>query len=176
MHRRERPSTAAPDSDELDALVVLGCRVRAGEPSQTLARRLQLALDLGYGTSVRSKNKQPLSVVVSGGRAWEGKREADVMADWLMARGVPRHALILETESLTTRENARKVAVILEDRRFQRIGLVTSDFHMRRAAWLFRREGTLVTPFPAPSNLGFLTATRVVLREICAHVLGHFER
>lgn len=176
MHRRERPSTAAPDSDELDALVVLGCRVRAGEPSQTLARRLQLALDLGYGTAARSKNEQPISVVVSGGRAWEGKREADVMADWLMARGVPRHALILETESLTTRENARKVAVILEDRGFQRIGLVTSDFHMRRAAWLFRREGTSVTPFPAPSNLGFLTETRVVLREICAHVLGRFER
>jgi uncharacterized SAM-binding protein YcdF (DUF218 family) len=98
------------------------------------------------------------------------------MADWLAARGVPRHALILETESLTTRENARKVAVILAERGWQRIGLVTSDFHMHRAARLFGHEGTSVTPFPAPSKLGFLSKKRMVLREICAHVLGRFER
>ncbi len=114
-------------------------------------------------------------IVVSGGRQWDGVREAHVMADWLNARGIPREGLILEDESLTTGQNARKVAALLFARGWRRVGLVTSDFHMRRAARHFRREGIQVEPFSAREKLGFFTETRLMLRELCAFVLESFE-
>jgi len=113
--------------------------------------------------------------VLSGGRRWEGEREADVMASWLMARGIPEQALVLEGESLTTGQNARKVATLLSARGWRTVGLVTSDFHMFRAARLFRRQGMAVVPFSAPSNVGFFSEKRLLLRELCALVLGRFE-
>jgi len=97
------------------------------------------------------------------------------MAQWLVARGTAPEALILERESLTTRQNARKVAQLLALRGWRRIGLVTSDFHMRRAIRLFREEGLSVEPFGARSELGYFTEKRLIVRELCAMVLGHFE-
>jgi len=176
--RLERPSTAVPESHELHALVVLGCRVRDGEPSRALESRLELARSWqrDHAESQRALEQgTPLPIVVSGGRAWDGVREAMAMAEWLERRGVASEQLILEAESLTTRQNARKVAAVLASRGWRRIGLVTSDFHMRRAARLFRREGAWVLPLPARSQLGFLTRTRLELRELGAYLLGPFE-
>jgi len=171
VDRRERPSTAAAESGQLDALVVLGCRVRAGEPSRALAGRLEVALRMRQAGAAKGAPPASLPIVLSGGRAWDGAREADVMASWLVARGVSREALILERDSLTTRQNARKVAAMLAGRDWRTVGLVTSDFHMRRAARLFRREGFQVIPLPAPSRLGFLSEQRMILRELGAAVL-----
>lgn len=174
VDRSERPKMAVPASGPLDALVVLGCRVRAGRPSGTLESRLELACQLAQADQTQT-GAPPPPVVVSGGRRWDGDQEAEVMADWLEARGVPRDRIILESESLTTGQNARKVARLLGDRGWHRVGLVTSDFHMARAVRLFRREGLLVRPFSAHTELGYLTMTRLALREIGALLLGHFE-
>lgn len=163
---------AGPGSDGLDALVVLGCRVHAGGPSRALESRLALAHELSQASRGGSGAQ---AIVLSGGRSWDGRCEAEVMAEWLLARGIPRERLILERESLTTRQNARKVAEVLVARGWRRIGLVTSDFHMRRATRLFRREGMKVEPFGAHSELGFFTRQRLLLRELGAALLGHFE-
>jgi uncharacterized SAM-binding protein YcdF (DUF218 family) len=171
---RRRPSEALPESGRLDALVVLGCRVRAGHPSRTLESRLELALELSQG-ALGQADSPPAPIVLSGGRLWDGVREADVMAEWLIARGVARQVLVLEGDSLTTGQNARRVASLLSVRGWRRVGLVTSDFHMRRAVRLFRREGVVIVPFGARTEVGFFTEKRLVLRELCAFVLGHFE-
>lgn len=165
----ERPSTGLPEHGEVEVLVVLGCRVRRGQPSRTLESRLELTWQL-------ARERYPgRPIVVSGGRPWEGHREADVMAEWLVKRGASRENLILEAESLTTLENARKVAALLTTRGWQRVGLVTSDFHVQRAVRLFRDEGAVVRPFAARSDVGFFTALRLRARELGAHLLGRFE-
>jgi uncharacterized SAM-binding protein YcdF (DUF218 family) len=170
----ERPQTAGPESEPLDALVVLGCRVRAGRPSGTLESRLELVRKLTEADQPGADESRP-PIVVSGGRRWDGDREAEVMADWLEARGVPRSRIILEAESMTTGQNARKVARLLAHRGWHRVGLVTSDFHMARALRLFRREGIVARPCPARTELGYFTKVRLTLREIGALLLGHFE-
>ena len=70
------------------------------------------------------------------------------MAALLIEWGVPAASLELEERSLDTRANARRVAGRLGgDGRS--IALVTSAFHMRRAAALFRAAGFDVAPVPA---------------------------
>ncbi len=161
-----------PSSPELDALVVLGCKVHEGAPSAALERRLVRAL--------QSKCAAPL-VVMSGGKTWAGDSEAEVMAAWWRtseSTGDSTSAveLLLESGSLTTRQNALYTARLLRPRSVRRIGLVTCDYHMWRAGWLFRSQGFLVVPLAARVERTWAERTRLALRESLACCLSGFER
>jgi vancomycin permeability regulator SanA len=68
---------------DADAALVFGNTVeRTGAPSRRLEARLDAARRLYAGGRVRL-------ILVSGGFGKEGFDEADVMARWLRARGVP---------------------------------------------------------------------------------------
>lgn len=138
------------------ALVVLGCRVSEGRPSEALLRRLRRAHE------VQERYEAEL-VIMSGGKAWGRAREADVMASWwLQTRGETAHT---ELRSSTTYTNALEVAKILTERGIRQVGLVTCDFHMARAAGHFRRRGFIVTEFAAPSSHTVGMRLRLLLRE-----------
>lgn len=77
---------------------------------------------------------------------------AEEMKRILVASGVPAEAVITETSSSTTRENAVEAAR-LHWGATDRLVLISSDYHMRRAAGAFRRAGLDVTPCPAPDGI-----------------------
>ena len=60
--------------------------------------------------------------------------------------GVPDSAMLLETHSRNTRENARYSAQLLDARKMHHILLVTSAVHMDRAMGQFLGLGLDVTP------------------------------
>ena len=68
-------------------------------------------------------------------------READDIAKLLTEFGVPRSAILLESESRTTRENAEQTRDIWLKHGIQSGLLVTSALHMARAMVEFRRHG-----------------------------------
>ena len=92
-------------------------------------------------------------ILISGGSGrLVGKRhnesEADELAAILKLAGVPDSAITLENQSRNTRENAVFSAKILKQKFPGRSCLlVTSAFHMRRAAGCFRQAGVPVTTF-----------------------------
>lgn len=129
---------------KLDALVVLGCRVAEGALSAPARRRVERGARAFHdGLSGR--------VVVSGGRRWDLAQEAHEFAAELARLGVPADAVLREDRSLTTAENARLTAELLAPLEARRVGIVTCDWHMPRAVWLFERAGFVVTPVPAIS-------------------------
>lgn len=66
--------------------------------------------------------------------------EASAMADLAVLLGVPREAMHLEEESRDTLGNAYFTRErLLEPNGWRRIRVVTSDFHLSRAAWVFRK-------------------------------------
>ena len=66
--------------------------------------------------------------------------EAAAMARLAQELGVPRKALLLEEESRDTLGNAYFTrAMYLEPYGWEAIRVVTSDFHLSRAAWVFRK-------------------------------------
>jgi uncharacterized SAM-binding protein YcdF (DUF218 family) len=56
------------------------------------------------------------------------------------ARGTVRCCVDLGSESVDTRSNAEEAGRWLEKRRFTTLRLITSDWHMRRAKYEFRRH------------------------------------
>lgn len=125
-----------------DALIVLGCSVRHGRLSPAAERRVARA-------AAAYREHGPTRVVTSGGKLWDGRRECEVFARGLIERGVDAAHVVQERESLTTRGNAASVARLLAGEPELSLGLVTCEWHMPRALWLFRRFGLRVAPLPA---------------------------
>lgn len=73
-----------------------------------------------------------------------------MMADVLVAHGVDRGKIFLETASKSTRDSAVNMARIAPA---GPIVLLSSDYHMRRSVAVFRREGLEVRPMPTPDIL-----------------------
>lgn len=87
-------------------------------------------------------------VIASGGSVWNvsGERAAAaVMGDFLVELGVPRAAVLTETDSRNTRENAVNTVAIAKRRGIAHVLLVTSPRHMPRAAAAFSKAGVAVT-------------------------------
>ncbi|MBC7923462.1 MAG: YdcF family protein [Ferruginibacter sp.] len=99
-------------------------------------------------------------ILISGGSGLltgRGGSESDELASFLRLCGVPERDVVVETRSRNTRENALFSAQLLR-RHFpnQRYLLVTSAFHLRRAAGCFRQAGVRADGFSAD----FQTAER----------------
>lgn len=92
-------------------------------------------------------------IILSGGRSrglGPGLTEAESGAVFLRDLGVPQAAILLETEALTTRENAVNVAAMLEARGVEDFLLVTSALHMRRSIAAFEAVG--LQPIPVATD------------------------
>jgi uncharacterized SAM-binding protein YcdF (DUF218 family) len=86
-------------------------------------------------------------LIVSGGDGSHvGKSEAAVYGDTLLRMGVSRDDLMLESRSLNTWQNAQFVQPMLKAYAPQRIVLVTSAMHMRRAQKAFEHFGIDALP------------------------------
>jgi uncharacterized SAM-binding protein YcdF (DUF218 family) len=124
----------APDGP-CDLAVVLGAKVNPdGHPSQQLHDRLARA------QRVYEEGRARL-VMVSGGRGVEGHEEADVMAAWLVARGVPPERLVVDRDGWTTWHTARNARRALDARGLHTALVVTSYYHVPRARLALRRAG-----------------------------------
>ncbi len=121
------------DARPADVGVVFGNKVEPwGEPSPSLASRLDKAVDLyrrGYFPQV----------IVSGGFGKEGWDEAQVMANYLAARGVPRPAILIDHEGNNTYLTALHTAQIAREKGFQSFVLVSHFYHLPRARLTFER-------------------------------------
>ena len=69
-----------------------------------------------------------------------GPSNAEAMRRHALERGVPDSAIILEEESATTKQNAKKTRNIFEERGASSVILVTSAYHQRRAGLEFTQS------------------------------------
>lgn len=90
-------------------------------------------------------------LLFTGGRIpWENRAETEGVAMQRAAveRGIALEAIDVTGEVGNTADEARVVAEYCRAHGFKKIILVTSAWHMPRAAWLFRRAGVDFVPFP----------------------------
>ncbi|WP_304233241.1 YdcF family protein [Jiulongibacter sediminis] len=76
--------------------------------------------------------------------------EIDLSKDFLIQNGVPPEHIFLEKKARNTHENAMYVKQLM-DEKFpdQEIILITSAFHMKRAAACFKKEGVKLQTYPS---------------------------
>lgn len=79
-------------------------------------------------------------VLISGGVGGNGAAPAVLMRDFLVSQGVPASAIVIETASRSTHENALYSKPILESMPGKKV-LLTSDYHTFRARRCFRKAG-----------------------------------
>ena len=118
-----------------DVGLVLGGKVeRTGRPSTALQALLDRALEL------YRRGCFPC-VIVSGGRGKEGFDEAEVMGDYLVARGVPTERVIRDGHGDTTFASAKNTRRIAAERGFGSVLVVSQYFHITPARLALRRFG-----------------------------------
>ncbi|RLQ22292.1 YdcF family protein [Seongchinamella sediminis] len=130
-----------------DAIVVLGGATRGDTHWSSMADLNTAADRITHGLALYKAGKAPL-LLVSGGSTTGSRPEAEQLGDYLALMGLPASALLLERQSLDTRQNASYSRVVLEGRGVRSVLLVTSAYHMRRAVPLFQRAGFEVIPAP----------------------------
>jgi uncharacterized SAM-binding protein YcdF (DUF218 family)/glycosyltransferase involved in cell wall biosynthesis len=125
------------------AIVVFGGGVgESGQAGGGYQERLQRAVTL-YQAGMAQV------IVISSGFRFTF-REAEVMRDLAVARGVPAGALVLETAAANTAENVANVRPLLESRGVRDVLLVSSPYHMRRAMLTWRRLAPGIEAIPTP--------------------------
>ena len=132
---------------ERDYLIVLGAAVYKDQPSLTLVRRLEGALDY--------LNTYPKSVaIVSGGMGpGETVTEGKAMHDWLIAQGIPEERVLIEDKATSTMENLKFSFQIIRDRGDEpdgNIAIVSSAYHLYRAKCMARNLGAEAAGVSAP--------------------------
>ncbi len=129
------------------AVVVLGGGVLdlSWVPAQPAPSEASLARTV-FGIELARIFRLPL-VIAGGSGAIDGSdlREAEAMTSLAVRMGLPAKQVLTESRSRNTRENARAVRELLDR---SEIILVTSAFHMKRAAALFTKQGFSVRPAP----------------------------
>jgi uncharacterized SAM-binding protein YcdF (DUF218 family) len=153
----------APGSPE--TVVVLGTQVLpGGRPSGTLRARALHAARLYAGGEVAL-------LIPTGSVGKHPPSEAEVAARILREAGVPDEVVLIEEEARSTRESARLVAAMAEERGIQGVVLVTDPLHCVRAIEAFRTEGLKTRASPVYSS-PMWRSTRMrrgqLLREIGA--------
>ncbi|WP_225812615.1 YdcF family protein [Streptomyces spinosus] len=160
---------AAPSG--LDYIVVLGSGLTGGDRvPPLLAGRLDRAHAV-FEDQVAGGGEPVL--ITSGGRGPdEAVAEAQAMADYLAARGVPAGSLLREARSATTEENLRNSKALMDERGSgYRCVIVTNDFHAFRAAMIARKVGVDAHVLGSPTASYFRPSA--TMREFAAVVLHH---
>jgi uncharacterized SAM-binding protein YcdF (DUF218 family) len=133
-----------------DAIVVLGAAQYWGKPSPVLRARLDHAVGLWR------RGIAPRVVLTGGVGVGDTTSEAAVSRKYVLGRGLPDSAILLETSGRTTRESLRSVATMLRSRGQKRVVLVSDPFHMLRLDILARRFG--LVPYTSPTRTSPISA------------------
>ena len=143
------PPVSLESLPQSDAVILLG-----GTPVRRIMRALWLYRE----------GKAPF-IVITGGNPLEKRAvvpEAQRVADFMVEIGAPLAALILETKSRNTRENAVNTAAIFKEHGWRHGLLVTDGVHMPRAMATFKKIGLDVTPVTTDIISGSLKADSLI--------------
>jgi uncharacterized SAM-binding protein YcdF (DUF218 family) len=153
-------------SEPIDAVIVLGAPpLGPGVPGPAIERRV------AQGVAV-FMNRDAAYLVLSGGLVGPPPAEAEIMRALAVARGVPEARILVEDQAKNTFENALYTGLIIRQRCWRRVVVVTDAFHMPRALYVYRRLGLKVrgdaVRVRAPGSL--FTRLRLYVREALAFV------
>jgi uncharacterized SAM-binding protein YcdF (DUF218 family) len=136
-----------------DAIVVLGGGKEGSRKGKREGGNLLNAGDrVWFGAQLWRAGRAPVLILSGGNAEWSAsdKPEAEAMAAFLVDLGVPRGAMLLGSQSLTTHENALRTREVMQANGIRRVLLVTSALHMRRAMAAFAAAG--IDAVPAPTD------------------------
>jgi uncharacterized SAM-binding protein YcdF (DUF218 family) len=149
-----------------DAIAVFGAAEYDGRPSPVFRSRLD------HAEALYNRGIAPL-IITLGGDGGDQFSEGAVGRDYLMGSGVPESDIIAETESTSTNESVRRLAVIARTNGLHRMVVVSDGTHLFRIRKICAANGleVLTSPrsrVPIEGNPG---QTDRVVHEILSYTL-----
>jgi len=182
------PARALERIAPADAIVVLGGGINPAHANNPYPDLSSAADRYWHAFRLWRAGKASEILITGGALPWRDARasEAEAAARFLTSLGVPARRIILEPDSLNTRQNATLSAELLRGRGASRVLLVTSALHMHRARARFEATGLEIIPAatdheiadPPPGLLRWLPdsaaldGSRRALKEYLGLVLG----
>ncbi len=149
-------STTLAVTGSYDAVVVLGGSIDGINSTGEQLMLNDAAERLTAAVMFYQKKIVPRIIFTGGsGHIQEAPKEAPIAGTLLEVMGIPKEAILLETESRNTFENAQLTKKLMEEAGIRRVVLVTSAWHMKRAAAIFRKAGIEFTPYAVDTVLEY---------------------
>lgn len=150
-----------------DVIVVLGTTQNNGKPSAVLQARLDYALDLyrdGYA---------PYLLFTGGKMPGDRYTEAEAGQLYVLARGVPADAILLEDEGRTTWQSLQRTDAIMRRQRLSKAILVSDPFHALRLRRMARDLGlhAVISPVKHSAIRSRHKKLQYILREVGTYTL-----
>lgn len=138
--------------DSKGLIVVLGGGVISNTPLDNIGELSDQSLQRIYNSYILYKNLG-YPMVVTGGKLPETDNlpEAFKMKEVLIKLGVPPADIYIESNARNTEENAKYTADVIENLGINKVYLVTSAIHMKRAVKVFKNNIS-VELIPVPVN------------------------
>ena len=132
--------------EETPYILVLGAKVRPDGASVSLQNRIDCAYE--YLTA----HPDVIAVVTGGQGTDEPITEAQCMFDGLTARGIDPGRIWMEDKATSTWENLQFSLALIEEKtgtRPEKIGIISSEYHLFRASLFTRAAGAEFVGIPA---------------------------
>lgn len=137
---------------EAEAIVVLGAAQYQGTPSPVLKARLD------HGLTLWRRGMAKKFVLTGGSMEGDTWSEASAGRRYVMRRGVPDSAILLESRGRSSLESLEAVAQLMEGSPTRSVILVSDPFHMFRLWVLARRNG--LVPYTSPTRTSPIAVNR----------------
>lgn len=159
----------------VDAIVVMGAAQYDGRPSPQLAARLDHVVELW------PDGLAPMVVVTGGKQPADRFTEAEASAQYLIDRGIPASAIVLENDGSNSYDSLERVAAILGDRAADGDGgqagqdardgqdapsvlVVTDPYHSLRSRLIAQEVG--LRAYVSPTDTSVVTGARSLERHV----------
>jgi len=162
IERYAKWDQAAPS----DAICIFGAAEYDGLPSPVFRARLD------HAHMLYARGIAPLIITLGGGGGDEFS-EGAVGRQYLVGAGVPESAIIAETQSRSTLQSARRVAVIARANGLRRLVIVSDGTHLFRIHEICAANGlnVLTSPRPRVEIEGDSQAKERMAHEIISYTL-----
>ena len=161
---------------QVDAIVILGGGTAPANFPRTTVEVDGAGDRVIYGAALYRQGLAPTVILTGGNLPWTDSADtpAGEMQGLLLGMGVPAEAMILETGSDNTYENAVNTWALAEPLGIRSILLVTSARHMPRSVPLFETVGFTVIPAPTDFTATARAGTRPLSETWPDLLLGLF--
>ena len=142
----------------VDAIVVMGAAQYDGRPSPQLAARLDQVVEIW------PDDNASLVVVTGGNQPGDRFTEAEASATYLIERGIPESAILLENAGSDTIDSLDRVAAMLDERGLDTVLIVTDPYHALRSRMVAEEQG--LTAYVSPTDTSVVTGVNSLTRHL----------
>lgn len=116
--------------DNIDAIVILGCKAYSDHPSLMLEKRLDKGIDLYH----KNGNK----LILTGDHGTKGYDEVNVMKNYALDKEIPSEDIFLDHAGFTTYDSLYRIKEVFNAKK---IVIVTQKYHLYRALYIAKHLG-----------------------------------